>query len=105
EANNGSAVVGRAVSGETTQIDVAMEAQRAAQQPFQNQAPQPLSKGEVPLPAESLTVQSDAQATPGGSPRYALVLYRDLHSAAVTEVGEIYGIEDVRALAALPGTG
>ncbi|RLP24202.1 WD40 repeat domain-containing protein [Mesorhizobium sp. YM1C-6-2] len=133
EANNGSAVVGQTVGvnsqaaengggaglrvsdlvaatrSTSLNIDLTTANQAAPQQQQQRQQAQ---QQQIQQPTDEQTKGENAPlepppaypATSGAPPRYGLSLFRDLKQTTGTLVGEIYGVEDVRALAALPGT-
>ncbi|HEY6633796.1 MAG TPA: hypothetical protein VIZ90_20250, partial [Rhizobiaceae bacterium] len=121
DVNNGTAVVGRAVLAGSAQryqpLDNVLNAvkgpaaplpQQLAQQQQQQLQPQQLQERIQPA-GEQLKSESIQQAIPaapasGGAARYDLALFRDFRSTSAIEVGEIFGVEDVRAVAALPGT-
>jgi len=109
DINNGTAVVGRAAMAGSAQqyqpLDNVLSTAKGAEAPEQlakQQQPRIQPTGEL-LRGESLQQELPA-ATLGGSARYNLALVRDFQSSLPTEAGEIFGIEDVRAVAALPGT-
>lgn len=131
EANNGSAVVGQTVGANSqaaenggggglsvsdlvaatrstsinSDLTIANQAapqqqqQQAQQQQIQQPTDEQLKGGNAPLEPPPAY-----PATSGAPPRYGLSLFRDLKQPTGTLVGEIYGVEDVRAVAALPGT-
>jgi WD40 repeat protein len=112
EANNGSAVVGRAVTADSGQqlelpnnqfnaVNQIAPQQQAQQQQAQQQQIQPAGEQ---LKGEALQEPMPIYPQSNGVPRYNIALFRDFQAASATEVGQIFGIEDVRAVAALPGT-
>ena len=115
EANNGSAVVGRAVVADSgQQFDLPNNEfnapnQLAPQQQVQQQQqilgrPPPVSTARAPPSVVRRAAESAVGGLPSAPPRYGISLFRDLQSGSATAVGEIFGIEDVRVVAALPGT-
>jgi WD40 repeat protein len=113
EANNGSAVVGRATTagraqtvGQPGSLEPSSNNVFDAKQPPPQQVQQQVQTGEqlkgAIAPPEQLQVNQ--RATASGPARFGIALRSDLQGSTATVVGEISGIEDVRAVAALPGT-
>ena len=124
EANNGSAVVGRAViAGIGQQFELPNNVVNAVNQPCRDGDSSPHGSrynsnngGQQQQQIQPTGEQLQGRACPGaaanrparGGERPAALQHRaaiaTCRAAAATEVGEISGIEDVRAVAALPGT-
>jgi WD40 repeat protein len=121
EANNGSAVIGRAVVADSGQrfnnlvnavnqlapprptARQPLQKQQLARQQQQQQQIQPTNE-QVKGEAFQEPIPIDPTETASGPSRFGIALRSDLQGSTATVVGEISGIEDVRAVAALPGT-
>jgi WD40 repeat protein len=105
-ANNGSAVVGRALAGGGQDLNIpSNNLLNTYNQPAPQQQQQQQQQQQFQLPGEDETPDPFLITEPAsGPPRFGLSLFRDFQTGSPTEVGQIFGIEDVRAIAALPGS-